>query len=234
MKQTIKIKDIPKECRPYEKCVKYGPEFLSDEELVAVLLRTGTKGSSSVDMAREILSLCPYEEGLLGIHSLTMDDLKKVHGVGEVKALQIKCLGELSKRIARTTAKRGISFGDPQTIAEYYMESLRHEEQEKMICMMLDTKNHLIGEEVVFKGTVNNSVVSPREIFLTAFKFHAVNIILVHNHPSGDPMPSQADLAITQRIKKAGELIGIRLLDHIIIGDCRYVSFCEKDILQIE
>lgn len=225
------MKQLPKEERPYEKCMKLGPTALTDAELLAVLLRTGTKGSPSVDMAEEVLRLSKDRKGLLGLHQLSLSQLRSVKGIGTVKAIQIKCIGELSKRIAGRTAEKGLSFNDPQTIADYYMEQLRHEEQEQVRCMMLDTKNHLLGEEMVFKGTVNSSLVSPREIFLTAMSYHAVGILLIHNHPSGDPNPSQADLAITERLRQAGEILGIPLLDHLIIGDCRYLSFREEGIL---
>lgn len=224
------MKQMPEQDRPYEKCVRLGPEALTDAELLAVLLRTGTKGSPSVEMADGVLNLSKDKEGLLGLHQLTLTELQSVKGIGMVKAIQIKCIGELSKRIAKTTAVKGLSFDHPKTIAEYYMEQLRHEEQEQLLCMMLDTKNHLLGEEMVFKGTVNGSMVSPREIFLAAMSYHAVGIILVHNHPSGDPSPSQPDLEFTDRVLRAGDLLNIPLLDHIIIGDCSYLSFREQGI----
>ena len=225
-----KIMDMAKEDRPYEKCLRLGPEALSDGELLAVLLRTGTKGCPSVDMADEILNLSRNKEGLLGLYQLSLTQLQSVIGVGKVKAVQIKCIGELSKRIAGATARKGLSFNQPETIAQYYMERLRHEEQELLICMMLDTKNHLLGEEMVFKGTVNSSLVNPREIFLTAVSYHAVGILLVHNHPSGDPAPSRADMDFTQRVSRAGEILGIPLIDHIIIGDHRFLSFRQRGI----
>ena len=230
MAEFKNMKQIPKDERPYEKCVRLGAQSLTDAELLAVLLRTGTVGSPSVHMAEEILSLSKDRKGLLGLHTLSLAQLKSVKGIGTVKAIQIKCIGELSKRIAQTTARKGLQFTQPGTIAYYYMERLRHKEQEELICMMLDTKNHLLGEEMIFKGTVNGSFVSPREIFLTAMSYHAVGILLVHNHPSGDPTPSQADLDVTQRIAEAGELLGIPLLDHIIIGDCKYLSFRQQGI----
>ena len=225
-----KIMDMAKEDRPYEKCLRLGPGALSDGELLAVLLRTGTKGCPSVDMADEILNLSRNREGLTGLYQLSLAQLQSVKGVGKVKAVQIKCIGELSKRIAAATARKGLSFNQPETIAEYYMERLRHEEQELLICMMLDTKNHLLGEEMVFKGTVNSSLVNPREIFLTAVSYHAVGILLVHNHPSGDPAPSRADMDFTQRVSRAGEILGIPLIDHIIIGDHRFLSFRQRGI----
>ncbi|MGI6094349.1 MAG: RadC family protein [Lachnospiraceae bacterium] len=231
MEQDNKIKEISPEDRPYEKCCRFGPAYLTDAELLAVILRTGSQGISSVTLATQILNLSKDKEGLLSIHQLSVKELMALKGVGMVKALQIKCIGELSKRIARTSAGRSLSFQSPQTIAEYYMEQLRHEEQELMICMMLDTKNHLLGDPVISKGTVNASILSPREIYLTAMSYHAVHIILIHNHPSGDPTPSREDILMTKRIGEAGELLGITLMDHIIIGDCRYISFCERDIL---
>ena len=230
MTKDTTIHEMPEEDRPYEKCLRLGAECLTDSELLAVLLRTGTKGSPSVEMAEAVLRLSKDREGLLGLHHLSLTQLQGVKGIGKVKAIQIKCIGELSKRIATATAKKGLSFQHPASIADYYMEQLRHEEQELLICMMLDTKNHLLGDEMIFKGTVNSSLANPREIFLSAVSYHAVGILLVHNHPSGDCTPSEADISFTQRIKEAGELLGIPLLDHIIIGDCKYLSFREQGI----
>ena len=154
----------------------------------------------------------------------------KSHGIGKVKAIQLKCIGELSKRMATAAAKPELSFQHPVTIAKYYMEQLRHEEQELLYCMMLDGHNHLTGEHLLSRGTANATLITPREVFVEAVKYHAVNLILVHNHPGGDPSPSQADLEVTSRIYQSGELLGIHLLDHIIIGDHRYISFREKGI----
>lgn len=230
MKHSNTIKDIPPQDRPYEKCLQFGAEYLTDAELLAVILRTGRRGSNSLELSYEVLHL-PYtqKQGLAGLYHLSVQDLMNVPGVGKVKAIQLKCIGELSRRMSRQQAKSRLSFNMPGTIADYYMEELRHEEQEVLLCMMLDTKNHLLGEKRMFLGTVNTSLVSPREVFLEALRFQAVNIILVHNHPSGDPTPSRADVEITQRIRQGGELLGIQLLDHIIIGEHNYVSFREKE-----
>ena len=217
--------------RPYEKCLSKGPSSLTDSELLAVIIRTGTKGVSSEELSKQILTLSKKETGITSICHLTLQELMCLPGIGEVKAIQILCIGELSKRIAMTQAKKKIVFHDPESIAGYYMEQLRHEEQECMVCMMLDTKNQLIGEVMLFKGTVNASIVSSRELFLTALQYHAVHIILVHNHPSGDPSPSQADIHLTAKIYKAGLLMDIELLDHIIIGDCSYCSLRELGLL---
>lgn len=219
-----RMKELPKDERPYEKCLRYGPWKLSDAELLAVILRSGTAGNSCVDLACEILKASRLEEGLLGIHHLSLQELQAIKGVGQVKAVQIKCIGELSKRISSAGTRCRLDFSNPETIANYYMELLRHEEQEKTICIMLNTKNHLLGDVVLTTGTVNSSLLSPRELFLEALRFHAVHIILIHNHPSGDATPSEEDIQITRRIQKAGEILGITLLDHIIIGDHVFTS----------
>lgn len=228
---NIKIKDPGNPERPYEKCMAYGPGILTDSELLAVIIRTGTKGSDATDLAEKILSMSVQKNRLLCICHLDMQELMQVPGIGRVKAIQLLCIGELSKRIAKYKAADDLSFSDPCTISNYYMEQLRHEEQEYLICMMLDMKNHLLGEITVTKGTVNASLISTRELFIEAVKFHAVNIILVHNHPSGDPRPSKEDRKVTAKVRDAGNLMDINLMDHIIIGDKEYFSFRQENIL---
>lgn len=229
----IHMKDVPKEERPYEKCLIKGADALSDSELLAVILRTGVRGSSCMSLAAQVLNLAGERyQGLLGLHHLTIKELMEIPGVGEVKAVQLKCIGELAKRMARLDALEGLSFQNPSSIAQYYMEQLRHEEQEVLLCMMLDSKNHLLGEKLMSKGTVNSTLLSPRELFLEALRFHAVNLILIHNHPSGDPSPSSADIGITRRIFRAGELLDIHLLDHIVIGNRRYISMREERLVE--
>ena len=227
------IKELPESLRPYEKCLKSGPAVLSDSELLAVILRNGVQGCNSLSLANQILSLTKDTSypGLLGLIHMSLPDLMKINGIGKVKAVQLKCIGELSKRMAAAAARPQLSFNNPVTIARYYMEHLRHEEQEVLIVMMLDGRNHLLGEQTISKGTVGATLVTPREVFVEALKYHAVSLILIHNHPSGDPTPSECDREITERIYKAGELLGIRLLDHIVIGDQKYVSFREQEML---
>lgn len=230
---TKTMKEMPEAERPYEKCIREGESSLSDSELLAVILRCGTRGSSSLALANEILShmnLTSYP-GLLGIIHSSLPELQKIHGIGTVKAVQLKCIGELAKRIASTAAKANLNFQHPDSIAAYYMEKLRHQEQELMICMMLDNQNHLLGDSVLSKGTVNATLITPREVFVEAVRYHAVNLILLHNHPGGNPSPSRCDREVTERIFQAGELLGIHLLDHIIIGDQRYISFKEEGLL---
>lgn len=217
--------------RPYERCLRHGPSSLSDAQLLAVILRTGTQGSNAIDLSEQVLKLSKGDSGLLGLCHLTAEELMTIPGIGQVKALQLQCVGELSRRISTYRARNQLTFSRPETIADYYMERLRHEERENLILMMLDTKGHLIGEKQMTVGTVNASLISAREIFMEALKYRAVSVLLVHNHPSGDPSPSTEDRKVTEKIRKAGELMEIRLLDHIIIGDRRYMSFAEKGLL---
>ncbi len=225
------MKDIPIQERPYEKCESLGANSLSDSELLAVILRTGTKGSSALELANHILYGKSSYRGILNLHHWTFQQLMCIKGVGKVKAIQILCISELAKRLSKALVAPSLSFQNPSTIAQYYMEDLRHCQQENMKLLLLDTKSKLIGESNISKGTVNATAISPRELFIDALQMGAVFIILLHNHPSGDPTPSKEDMIITRRIKEAGLLIGIDLLDHIIIGNNCYVSFCEKGML---
>ena len=217
--------------RPYDKCMEQGANTLSNAELLAVLLRTGTKGKSALDLAQLLLSEKCGDDGLLNIHSLSLDKLKKIKGIGPVKAVQILCLSELAKRLAKTNAKERLIFNRPSTIAEYYMEDMRHQKEEHIYLLMLNMKSKLLGEKQLSKGTVSSAVVTPREIYIEALEKKATSVILLHNHPSGDPTPSENDIMLTKRVKEAGKLMGVELLDHIIIGDNCYVSFAEKHLL---
>ncbi len=226
------MKSMPKTERPYEKCLERGAESLSDAELLSVILRTGTHGESALEMSRKILSLNGEKSGLLGIYHLSAEELMRVRGLGKVKAVQLKCIVELSRRISRSRFSEGISFQDPVAVAQYYMEDMRHLEQENAILVMLNSKGKLIRDEVLSKGTVRASLISPREIFIEAVKHQAVSIILLHNHPSGNPDPSEEDIRMTERVRRAGAMLGIELLDHIIIGDCQAVSMREQGAWQ--
>ncbi|MEE0737344.1 MAG: DNA repair protein RadC [Lachnospiraceae bacterium] len=230
MNRMNTMKDIPNAERPYEKFLKQGAEALSDAELLAVLLRTGTKGENVLALAKRLL----YEDGgagLLGIHQFSFQSLMKLKGIGKVKAVQILCLSELAKRLSKASVEPRLRFSSSQSVAEYYMEDLRHRNQEVMKLLLLNSKAELIDETNISKGTVNASLVTPRELFVEALKKEAVSMILLHNHPSGDPTPSRDDILTTKRISECGLLIGIELLDHIIIGNNCYVSFQEENLL---
>lgn len=216
--------------RPYEKCERLGAASLTDAELLAVLLRTGSHGENALDLARRVLYYAG-EDGILGIHHFTAERLKKMKGIGRVKAIQVVCVSELAKRLAKARACEMLQFTCPASIAKYYMEDMRHERQEVMKLLMLNSKSRLIGESDISKGTVNASLITPRELFIEALQKNAVSIIILHNHPSGDPNPSREDRLITERIRQAGDLIGIELLDHIVIGNNCYISFSEQGLL---
>lgn len=225
------MKDLPHGDRPYEKCAALGPESLSDAELLAVILRTGARGENSLELAGRILSFC-RPEGLLGLLHLTLPQITRLRGVGRVKGIELLCVGELSRRIWKQLATENAPvFSEASAVAGYYMEELRHKDQEELHLMMLNTKNMLMKESLIFRGTVNMSVASPREMFIEALCNHAVRIILVHNHPSGDPSPSGEDVKLTRRMKEGGAILGLALLDHVIIGDQSYFSFRERGIL---
>ena len=204
-----KMKELPHEERPYERCVKSGPEHLSDAQLLAVILRTGSTQESVLELAARILELGGPGEGILGLLHLSLPELMSVK---------------------RKAMKSPVRFNEPAQVAEYYQEDLRHKEQEEFHMMLFNTKQNMIGDVALSKGTVNASLATPREIFIQALKFQAVSLILVHNHPSGDPEPSREDILLTRRAEEAGKVIGIPVLDHIIIGDGTYVSIKERGL----
>lgn len=216
--------------QPYEKFKKFGAKSLTDEELLAIFIRTGTKEKNSVEIARQILELFP-ERGLLGLFHIHRSSLMEIPGIGEVKAVKLLCLAELAQRISRIKAEKNLQFEKPATVAEYYMESLRHEEKEQVILVLLDKRLRLLKDVLLSVGTISESVISPREIFVEAFKENAAQFMLLHNHPSGDPEPSASDLKMTERVKMLSQFMGIPLIDHIIIGDNCYVSLREKGCL---
>lgn len=233
MNQKNTIREMLSEERPYEKCERFGASSLTDIELLAVLLRTGTKGESALDLARKLLypERGTQTQTKAHLQCWTKEELMKIGGIGRVKAIQILCLCEFSKRMSQLSAREDLDFSRPDTIAAYYMEDMRHHRQEHLKLLMLNTRSRLIGESELSRGTVNMSVISPRELFAEALQKNAVYIILLHNHPSGDPTPSREDILVTERIREGGSILGIELLDHIIIGDNCYVSLAERKLL---
>lgn len=221
---------LPTELRPYEKAQKYGIESLTDAELLAIILRCGTRDKNSVELSGELLEYLSKDNGLAGLMRISYDELCAIQGIGRVKALELLSIGEMSKRISQLAVAHKLRFDQPHTIADYYMEQLRHAEKEQVILIMLDNKMGVIAETVISIGTVNASLMSTRDIFIEALRHKAVYIVLVHNHPSGDATPSRNDVDITTKVQAAGELLDIHLVDHIIIGDCQYTSFRENII----
>ncbi len=230
-KVHLKMKDLSIEERPYEKFSKYGASSLTDAELLAVIIRVGTKDQHVLDMVKSIFAQAGENAGLAELSALSMEELMKVTGIGFVKATQIKCVFELAIRLAKQEKREKVRFLHPQSVAEYYMQQFRFKEREELFLIMLDTKGKLLKDAFISRGTINCSILDPREVFVTAFQCHAVQIILLHNHPSGDPTPSREDIIATKRVKEAGEIVGIELIDHIIIGDNQYVSMSERNLL---
>lgn len=226
MSEHFTMKNLPESERPYEKFLEYGEEQLSDAELLAIILKTGTAKENSLDIARKILQ--GNHNNLLNLYDLTYRDLMKLPGIGTVKAIQLKAVAELSRRIAKTQSGYTLRMNKPDSIANYYMEQLRHRKEECLMCAFFDAKCNFLGDVMVSKGGVNYTYVSPRDIFLHAFDFKAVQFVLIHNHPSGDPTPSKDDIYLTQRMKKGAQILELELLDHIIIGDNKYYSFHEN------
>ena len=221
---TKTIKELPKTERPYEKCQELGTGSLTDAELLAVILRSGTREVNCVELAREVLSISETEPGLLGLHRVTSAQLEQIPGIGPVKATQLLCIGELCKRMASASRREGVCLTSPERIAQHYMEQLRHLEKEHVILLLLDSKCRLLKELTISIGSVNQSILTPREVLIAALQYKAVHLILIHNHPSGDPSPSKADLVTTRKVQEAGEMLGIPLMDHIIVGDQKYIS----------
>ena len=225
------VKDLPESERPYEKCERFGAAVLSDAELIAVILRTGSKQERVTELAVRVLNHSRQQKGLLGLHYMTLQELKKIPGIGKVKAIQLLCVAELAKRMAVRTREERISFHNPESIADRYMPMMRHLKKEEVMLLMLDGKMKRIADKIIATGTVNTAVLDTREIFVEALRYEAVYVIVLHNHPSGNPTPSKEDIAVTKRLKQAGELLGIPLKDHIIIGDNAYSSMQELGLL---
>jgi DNA repair protein RadC len=218
------IRDYPLEERPRERMIKDGAEKLSNQELIAILLRTGTKNESVFELASRVLK----ELGTIRrLTEASVEELTRIKGIGEAKAVQIKAGIELGRRVSRKQVEL-FTIRSPEDAATYLMELLSLEQQEKFYCLYLNTKNQVVFEKAVFVGSLNASIVHPREVFKEAVKWSAASIIVAHNHPSGDPTPSREDIEVTRRLIDAGEMIGIECLDHLIIGDGRFVSLKEK------
>ena len=227
----INTNQLPSWEQPYEKCEKYGVTALSDVDLLAVIIRNGTRELNSIDLARKLLNSHPIHKGLLGLSRLSLEELMGIKGIGKVKAIQILCILELSKRLSKQNFETFPTLDSPKSIADYFMEEMRHLEREVIVLLVFNGKHRLIKSIPISQGTVNSSITTPREILTLALRHEAVYIVLLHNHPSGDATESTSDLKFTKDIHNACKLIGIELSDHIIIGDQCYTSLKEKGYL---
>lgn len=225
------IKELPEDEQPQEKMIRHGVGSLSNAELLAIIIRTGTRGATSVEVGRKIIEY--LDNDLSYFHQMDVLELKRnpnLSGVGIVKACQIKAAIELGRRMKPKDLPE-IKITSPQDVVGLLMDDMQYLKQECFKIILLDTKNKVIKVEEISLGTLNTSLVHPREVFVKAIKQHAASIILAHNHPSGDTEPSAEDKNITRRLVDAGELIGILVLDHIIIGREKYLSFKQEKLL---
>lgn len=221
----MKINELADHQKPRERMLSQGARYLSHAELLAILINTGRKGSSSLDIANELLKSV---DNLKELKSLSINDLNKIKGVGLYKALILKAAFELGERIHSGSVDDKIQITSPKDVADFMMGQMEHLKQEKFIVLFLNSKNIVIKKKTIFIGTLNASIVHPREIFSEAIKCASNAIIVLHNHPSGDTTPSNEDIKTTERLRECGQLLGIDLLDHVIIGDHEYLSMVEE------
>ena len=219
------IKDIIKEERPRETLLKKRETYLSDSELLAILINNGTRDKSAITLAREIIET---SDGIRNLSNITVEELSKIKGIGLAKACRIISALELGRRVSVASEMQKFKISSPQDIGNVYMEELRYKKKEIFRVVLLNTKNVIIGSKDISEGSLNASIVHPREVFLEAIKKSANKMILMHNHPSGDPTPSSEDINITKRLISAGQIVGIEILDHVIIGDGSFYSFKEN------
>ncbi|MGE6259569.1 RadC family protein [Heyndrickxia sporothermodurans] len=226
--EKIMIRDYPLDERPRERLVQNGPQSLSNQELLAILLRTGTKEESVIQMANRLLQ---HFEGLRLLKDASLEEIMTIKGIGFAKAVQILAAVEIGRRIGNLSYTDRYVIRSPEDGANFVMNEMRFLSQEHFVCLYLNTKNQVLHQQTIFIGSLNASIVHPREVFKEGFRRSAASIICIHNHPSGDPTPSREDIEVTKRLVECGKIIGIDILDHLIIGDKKYVSLKEKGYL---
>ena len=222
------MKQLPDGDQPFKKCERLGPSVLSDAELISILLHSGTQEAKAIDVAFSLLNMDSRQQGLEGLLRGDMKDFRRVKGVGKIKSIQLAAVCELARRLSRVRFSERPEMNTPSLVADYFMSSMSQLRQEELHVMMLDNHCHMICEKLLTVGTVNVSLIDPRDIYRQALSEDAARIILVHNHPSGDSTPSPDDITATKRVEKAGDLIGIPLLDHVVIGHQQYTSLCSE------
>lgn len=222
----LKMKELPISERPYEKLEMYGPEMLSNSELLAIIIKSGTKDENSISVAQKILTLNNQkdDENLKFLCDTSIEEFMKIKGIGKVKAIQLKAIGELTKRLSRPIHKNKIKIKSTKDVADLLMPEMRYEKRETAKVVILNNKNIIQRIINISFGGTNFASISPKEVLSEAVKINAPKIILVHNHPSGDPNPSRDDFRITDRIYECADVMGIELVDHVIIGDGTFES----------
>jgi len=225
MQKYSRFKNFPRESMPRERMENYGPKSLSNHELLAILLRTGIKGKNVLQLALQVLG--DFDD-LNALRYVTLEELLQIPGIGKAKGIELLAAIELGTRVSRSSQIKEGTVVSSNWIGEFLLEEIGGLFQENVVAIYLNTKNEIIKKETIFIGTLNSSVAHPREIFKHAVRYSAARIIVGHNHPSGNPEPSEADHQFTNRIIQAGEIIGIELLDHIIVGENSYISLKEQ------
>lgn len=228
MTSELMIREMHDSDKPRERLLLYGPDKLTNQELLAILIATGNKNESSLSLAAKILKDLP---SIRELRELTYEELTSIKGIGKVKAITILSFIELAIRMHTHSREEEKFIRSPKDVSDILMEKVRFYNQEHFIVLFLTTKNMVIEEKTLFIGSLNSSIVHPREIFREAVKRSAAAFICVHNHPSGDPTPSKEDIDVTKRLKDCGDLIGVDFLDHIIIGDGKYISLKEMSYI---
>lgn len=225
---SVTIKEMPESERPREKLFDKGVSSLSNTELVAILLGSGTREQSAVELAARLIA--SDQSGILHIGSASPEELCSIEGIGPAKASVLIAAAELGRRIMTAPRSRKVSASSPDEVASLFMEEMRYLKNEHFKVLLLNVKNEIITSEDVSIGSISSSDAHPREVFSSAIRRGAANVILVHNHPSGSPVPSESDRLLTERLSEAGRILGIQVLDHIIIGDGIYVSMKSEGI----
>lgn len=226
----MKIKSLPAEERPMEKGLFQGMDRLSNAELLALLINSGTADKSAIALAEEVLG---RGKGILGLRDMTAQELMEIRGIGKGKAARILASLELGKRVSSILPRDMVSIDSPESIAVLFMEELRHLKQETFRILLLNAKGEVISTEIISTGELTSTLVHPREVFRPAVKKSAAAVVLVHNHPSGDPQPSHEDIETTSRLQECGKMMGIRVIDHIVIGDGIYVSMMSEGLMKV-
>ena len=217
------IKELPESERPYEKLQIYGANKLSNAELLSIIIKTGTKECTSIDLANKVLSL-NTNSNIRGMLDCSIEEFMTVKGIGKVKAIQLTAIGELAKRMSKPLNILNIKITSPNDVCNLLMDELKYEKREKVKVIILNAKNNILKIVDLGTGTTSIAIIDPKDVLLEVVKMGAPKMILIHNHPSGDPTPSIQDLRITKRLCECSKMFGIELLDHIVIGDGRYES----------
>ncbi len=220
----IRIHDMPDAERPRERLLKYGPEALSNAELLAIILRTGSQKENVINMCSRIFS----EYNIKQLSQANLSKLMQIHGIGAAKAAQIAAVFELARKLEGYTDGPKRKIRSPSDVYSLLYPRMREHKREKLVALLLDTKNQVLREEIVSIGSLNANIVHPREVFKTALMESCASVILSHNHPSGDPTPSREDVSVTEKLVEGGKLLGIDVLDHVVIGEGRYVSLKDE------